>query len=149
MTISVNPTFSAVPILDYSLLSSPATRASFIAQLQHALISIGFFYLSNPPLSPDLLTSAATYASKFFEISQEQKDAINMKNSPCFLGYTRLGAERTKGRRDEREQFDFATEFAKRDVKENDPPYLRLWGPSQVSDSSGVICGLTEVFWMD
>lgn len=132
MTVSADSTFSSVPILDYNLLLSSTTRASFVEQLQHALVSVGFFYLANPPVPPELIAGAAEYAAKFFEIPQEAKNAINMRNSESFLGYTRLGAERTKGRRDEREQFDFATDYAKRNVKTGDPPYLRLWGPSQV-----------------
>ncbi|EIN12096.1 Clavaminate synthase-like protein [Punctularia strigosozonata HHB-11173 SS5] len=136
MAVSADSTFSSVPILDYNLLSSPATRGSFVEQLQHALISVGFFYLANPPVPSELIAAAADYAAKFFEIPQEAKDAINMRNSESFLGYTRLGAERTKGRRDEREQFDFATDYARPDVKAGDPPYLRLWGPSQWPDDN-------------
>jgi hypothetical protein len=37
-----------------------------------------------------------------------------MTNSPHFLGYSRLGVERTKGAADQREQFDIATPFENR-----------------------------------
>jgi len=54
-----------------------------------------------------------------------------MANSPHFLGYSRLGAEMTKGAVDQREQFDIATPLEDR-WKPGDPEYIRLWGPSQV-----------------
>lgn len=60
-----------------------------------------------------------------------------MINSPCFLGYSRLGVERTGGAADQREQFDFATPFENDQVVPGSgdlglPEYVRLWGPSQV-----------------
>ena len=55
-----------------------------------------------------------------------------MRNSPHFFGYNRLGAELTKGTVDQREQFDFATDY-QCTWTEGKPEYLRLWGPSQAS----------------
>lgn len=55
-----------------------------------------------------------------------------MPNSPHFLGYSRLGAEITKGAVDYREQFDIATDHVCRWSGPTDPDYYRLWGPSQV-----------------
>lgn len=56
-----------------------------------------------------------------------------MANSPHFLGYSRLGAEFTKGKTDYREQFDFATPHETQ-WRPGAPEYLRLWGPSQWPD---------------
>jgi isopenicillin N synthase-like dioxygenase len=124
--------FSAVPALDYTLLSSPNTRAEFISQLRHALIDVGFLYLVNPPVSPALISQLVQYVPRLFEdLNQAEKDALAMSNSAQFLGYSRLGAEQTKARTDMREQYDFATEFECR-WKPGDPEYLRLWGASQV-----------------
>ncbi|KAF8503317.1 Clavaminate synthase-like protein [Russula emetica] len=55
---------------------------------------------------------------------------MRMINSPYFLGYSRLGVERTRGATDQREQFDFATRFENEWVL-GQPEYVRLWGPSQ------------------
>lgn len=52
-----------------------------------------------------------------------------MVNSPHFFGYSRFGAELTKGKVDQREQFDFGTE-KERAWKDGEPEYKRLWGPS-------------------
>ena len=123
--------FSSVPILDYSLLSSPSTRAQFISQLQHALINVGFLYLSNHPVPAPLVSSVVSYIPQLFALPQDEKDKIAMINSEHFLGYSRLGAELTKGQVDYREQFDFATKHESR-WRKGDPDYYRLWGPSQV-----------------
>jgi len=136
----VTDDFTSIPILNYALLSSPDTRTFFIRQLQHALVDVGFLYLENTSpvvVPPGLFDEVIAYLPRIFALPQERKDALRMVNSPCFLGYSRLGVERTGGAADQREQFDFATPF------ENDhhrvvpagsglPEYVCLWGPSQV-----------------
>ncbi|THH17296.1 hypothetical protein EW146_g3500 [Bondarzewia mesenterica] len=124
--------FSSVPVLDYALLSSPATRPTFIAHLRNALINIGFLYLSHPPVTPGDIDTLVAYVPRLFALPQESKGAIQMANSQHFLGYSRLGVERTKGASDQREQFDFATPHVNV-WKEGDPEFLKLWGPSQAS----------------
>ena len=123
--------FSSVPVLDYALLSSLDTRPTFIAQLQHALINVGFLYLAHPPVAPDEFDALVAYIPRLFALPQARKDAIRMVHSPHFLGYSRLGAEMTKGAVDQREQFDFATPHENRWVP-GAAEFLRLWGPSQV-----------------
>ncbi|KDR66376.1 hypothetical protein GALMADRAFT_1158917 [Galerina marginata CBS 339.88] len=125
--------FSSVPILDYSLLDSPDGRPRFLDQLRHALINVGFLYLSNHPVSQTDIDQLISYIPKLFALPQEAKDKIRMENSEHFLGYSRLGAELTKGAVDQREQFDIATKHVCR-WKEGDPDYYRLWGPSQWPD---------------
>ena len=75
-----------------------------------------------------------------------------MANSEHFLGYSRLGAELTKGKVDQREQFDFATRHVCR-WKEGDPEYYRLWGPSQVCvfvvTFERVFCSRCAIQWPD
>ena len=129
MTIVDN--FTSIPILNYALLSSPDARAAFIAQLQHALITVGFLYLEQPPVSDALIDEVIAYLPRVFALPQERKDALRMANSPHFLGYSRIGVEMTKGTADQREQFDIATPF-ECTWKPGEPEYLRLWGPSQV-----------------
>lgn len=126
-----NADFSSIPILDYSLSSSPTDRSKFLAQLQHALINVGFLYLSNHPVSQVDVDLLVKYIPKLFALPQDAKDKIRMANSEHFLGYSKLGAELTKGAVDQREQFDFATRHVSR-WKEGDPDHYRLWGPCQV-----------------
>ena len=132
-TMSTIKDFSSVPILDYSLLNSSLERASFITQLRHALINVGFLYLSNHPVSQADIDLLINYIPKLFALPQEAKEKIRMVHSEHFLGYSLLGAELTKGAVDQREQFDFATKHECR-WKEGDPDHLRIWGASQVCD---------------
>jgi hypothetical protein len=121
--------FSSVPLLDYKLSQSPSTKAKFLTDLQYAVSHVGFLYLANPPVPA--ISELLPYIPKAFDLPQEAKDQITMRNSPHFLGYSRLGTELTKGATDQREQFDFATPHICR-WKDGDPDYYRLWGPSQV-----------------
>ncbi|KAL7281369.1 hypothetical protein ACG7TL_004679 [Trametes sanguinea] len=122
--------FSSVPILDWSLLSTKEGHAKFIEQLRHALINVGFLYLANPPVAREDIDALIAYTPRLFDLPQEEKESIRMANSPHFFGYTRLGAELTKGKTDQREQFDFGTPYESQ-WKPGDPEYLRLWGPAQ------------------
>ena len=124
-------TFSSIPILDYSLLSTPEGHAKFVAQLRHALIHVGFLYLSNPPVTREVMDALVDYTPRLFDIPQDEKDSIIMANSPHFFGYSRFGAELTKGKTDQREQFDFGTPYNDQ-WQPGQPDYVKLWGPSQV-----------------
>lgn len=125
--------FSSVPILDYSLLSSPLGRTTFINQLRHGLVNVGFLYLSNHPVSQADTDLLIDYIPKLFALPEEAKEGMSMINSQHFFGYSRLGSEETNGVVDNREQFDFATKYECR-WKKGDPDYLRLRGPPQVRD---------------
>ncbi|KAJ3551960.1 hypothetical protein NM688_g4409 [Phlebia brevispora] len=125
--------FSSVPILDYSLLSDSATRPKFISDLQNALINVGFFYISRTPVVPEDVEAVIRDAPKFFDLPAEEKERIRMIHSPHFFGYSRFGAELTKGKVDQREQFDFGTLYEE-SYRPGDPEYRKLWGPSQWPD---------------
>ncbi|EJD02689.1 iron/ascorbate oxidoreductase [Fomitiporia mediterranea MF3/22] len=130
--------FTSVPILDYTLLSTPEGRKSFIDQLRHALIFVGFFYLQHPPVPQTLVQSLIDYIPKLFELPQDKKDRIRMANSPRFLGYSRFGAELTRGATDQREQYDFATEYKGQGDKEDEPEYTKLQGEPQWPDEKDI-----------
>ncbi|KAH9859002.1 Clavaminate synthase-like protein [Lenzites betulinus] len=127
---SVPASFSSVPILDWSLVETAGGKAKFKEQLRHALVNVGFLYLSNPPVARADMNALIDYTPRLFDLPQEEKDAIRMANSPHFFGYSRLGAELTKGKTDQREQFDFGTPYNSH-WRPGDPEYLKLWGPSQ------------------
>ncbi|PCH35976.1 Clavaminate synthase-like protein [Wolfiporia cocos MD-104 SS10] len=129
--------FSSIPVLDYSLTKGSKTKQEFLSQLRHALINVGFLYLSNPPVAREDVDAVIDYAPKLFDLPQEAKDKISMLNSECFFGYTKLGAEITKGQTDQREQFDLATPYESR-WKPGEPEYLRLWGPAQWPDEDAL-----------
>ncbi|KAF8875881.1 hypothetical protein CPB84DRAFT_1689432 [Gymnopilus junonius] len=135
--------FSSVPVLDYSLINTPEGKLQFLDQLRHALINVGFLYLTNHPVSQTDIDSLIGYIPKLFALPEDAKEIIRMANSEHFLGYSRFGAELTKGAVDQREQFDFATRHVSRYMK-GDPDHYRLWGPSQWPDEK-LIPGFREV----
>lgn len=128
----IDQDFASVPVLDYSLTKDPATRPEFLNQLRSALINVGFLYLSNPSVSQGDIDLVIDYAPKLFTLPQEKKDKLLMRNNPHFLGYTKIGAEFTKGKADQREQYDLATPYECRWTP-GAPEHLKLWGPAQVS----------------
>lgn len=130
--------FSSVPILDWSLATNPESKQEFILQLRHALINVGFLYLSNPPVAREDIDAVIDYAPKLFDLPQGAKEKIRMANSQHFFGYSKLGAELTKGKTDQREQFDFATPYDNQ-WQPGDPEYLKLWGQPQVRSIFGTL----------
>lgn len=97
-----------LPVLSYTeAVTSPE---SFTPLLRETLLTSGFFYLTD--LAADFPSwqkdwdAAFEDCRRFFALSAEEKERIAMLNSPCFRGYSAVGAERTLGRIDLREQID-------------------------------------------
>ncbi|KIL61116.1 hypothetical protein M378DRAFT_167275 [Amanita muscaria Koide BX008] len=135
--------FDAIPILDYALINTD--KPLFLSNLRNALINVGFLYLINHSVDQaDIDTLVNKYVPALFALPQDEKEEIRMVNSPHFLGYSRLGAELTKGAVDYREQFDIATDHVCRWKGPHDPIYYRLWGPSQWPDEN-VIPGFRQL----
>ncbi|KAL2814151.1 hypothetical protein BJX63DRAFT_420935 [Aspergillus granulosus] len=133
MTIQTD-SFTAIPILDYAALTSTATKAAFLADLRNALVNVGFFYLVNVPIAPNIREDLVNKCKALFELPLEKKLEIEMVNSKHFLGYSRLGAEITARKQDFREQFDFATELP--EPGPDEPLYRNIRGPNQWPDES-------------
>ncbi|KAE8360973.1 hypothetical protein BDV27DRAFT_148209 [Aspergillus caelatus] len=128
-------TFSSIPIVDFSRLQDPLTKAEALEQLRNAIFRVGFLYLINHGLEP-LVERTHAKLPELFALPTEVKERCNMINSPAFVGYTRLGAETTASKTDLREQFDFGTPGMK-PWTENDPFWQRLEGDSQYPDHPG------------
>ena len=105
------PTFTSIPVLDLSLVESPITKPRFMAQLREALLIVGFFYLKNTCVSTDVQKAFVEKSIEFFDLPLEQKLEIDMINSKHFLGYSRLGCERTARKTDNREMADVRLPF--------------------------------------
>ncbi|KAK0617997.1 hypothetical protein B0T17DRAFT_591916 [Bombardia bombarda] len=102
--------FTTIPILDLSLSLDPTTKPAFLASLRHALLEVGFLYLKNVGIPPEIFARVITQGKAFFDIPEAEKLKIEMKNANSFLGYSRLSAEVTAGAVDHREQIDLSTE---------------------------------------
>lgn len=130
--------FTSIPIIDLS-----ENTPTILAKLRHALLNVGFCYIKNYCVDPDLIERVTTLGKQLFDLPEAEKQRINMANSPHFLGYSRLGDEVTKNQTDWREQMDLATELPAPD--DDEPLYRRLRGPNQWPDES-LIPGFREAF---
>ena len=84
------------------LALSPATKTLFffLLPLKEALVMVGFFYLKNPPIPAEVKEAFVEKAIQLCNLPLEKKLEIDMINSRHFLGYSRLGAEKTAQRMD-------------------------------------------------
>ncbi|KAI9754981.1 MAG: succinate dehydrogenase complex, subunit B [Chaenotheca gracillima] len=122
-------TFSEIPVLDLSLARDPATKPAFLEELRHTLLEIGFLYIKNTGIDDELIEQVQKQGISFFDLPEEEKLRIEMKNAASFLGYSRLGGEITKNDVDWREQVDISTPHELR--KPGAPLYHNLHGPNQ------------------
>ncbi|KAM0787273.1 hypothetical protein ACM66B_006506 [Microbotryomycetes sp. NB124-2] len=126
------------PVLSWQqALDSPS---QFIEQLSQALLTTGFFYLTDIEAQSrqwqQTWTRAFTVSEQFFELDDETKLEIEMIKSRHFRGYSKFGSETTAGKQDQREQIDFGPETQVEDEDEkNDIAKqsiaLNLCGPNQ------------------
>ncbi|KAF3939140.1 hypothetical protein ABW19_dt0203896 [Dactylella cylindrospora] len=72
--------FTSIPILDLSLAKSPDTKPGFLDELRHALIEVGFLYISNTGISNDLIERVKKLGVEFFDLPEEEKLRLEMKN---------------------------------------------------------------------
>lgn len=122
----------SIPVIDLSLAASPSTRASAIASLRHALLDVGFLYITNHGIDPSITDALVAALPGLFSLPAETKLSAALVNSPHFLGYSTFGSETTASKADEREQFEFANELP--DVygeEAGKPLYTSLQGPNQ------------------
>lgn len=131
----------AIPVLDLSLALDEDQRPQLLADLRDALFNIGFLYVKNHGIDADVVSNLADRLPALFDLPAASKLALSKINSPHFLGYNGFGEEKTAGRQDLREQFDFATELPVIWDPDHKPapgaptdfsqPYWRLRGPNQ------------------
>ncbi|KAF3934152.1 hypothetical protein ABW20_dc0102258 [Dactylellina cionopaga] len=120
--------FTSIPILDLSLARSEDTKYAFLDDLRHALIEVLLPPSLNSGISEELVAQVKKLGVEFFDLPEDEKLRLEMKNSPHFLGYSRLGNEITRFAVDWREQIDIGTELPA--PKPDDPRYRYLVGPN-------------------
>lgn len=126
----------SIPVLKLSLLDgSQHDKEEFISLLKEAAHDVGFFYLSDHGVSPAFLKEVRELTRNFFLLSEEEKHAVSMINSPHFRGYNKAGNELTNGKADWREQFDIGAERTPFDLTDNDPIWMGLHGFNQWPES--------------
>jgi len=132
MSFDSSPDFSAIPLFDMQQFVSHdlAVRDQFVTRLRDVCHHVGFFYIKNHGISSQLLGKILVLTAAFFNLSQEEKDAIRISLSPHYRGYGRLGAETTEGKADYKESYDLGLEQRARPVSA-EQPYRILQGPNQ------------------
>ncbi|KAM0335343.1 hypothetical protein ACHAQA_000388 [Verticillium albo-atrum] len=128
--------FTSIPVLDLALAQDPETKPKFLEDLRHALLEVGFLYLKNVGIPDELFKNVISEGKAFFDIPQEEKLKIEMKNAKSFLGYSQLSAEITAGAIDHREQIDLSTEHPI--PSPSDPLYYNLLAPNQWPSASAM-----------
>lgn len=121
-----------IPTIDLSEGHSLSTRGQLLQQLRHALLEVGFLYLSNHGIKPNIISDLVDILPAVFALPADVKADVALLKSPHFLGFSKFGSETTANIQDQREQFELANELP--DVYEevkNGPLYLRLQGPNQ------------------
>ena len=121
--------FKEIPILDLSEAKSDGTKPEFLKKLRDALLMVGFLYIKNFGIDQELCDKVCEQGIRFFDLPEEEKLRIEMRNQQSFLGYSRLGNEITAHKADWREQIDLSTPHPI--PKETDPRYHHLLAPNQ------------------
>jgi isopenicillin N synthase-like dioxygenase len=121
-----------IPLLDLRRFDAgEAERAAFLAELREAAHGVGFFYVTGHGVDAGLLSDLMDTSARFFSLTEADKLAIEMVNSPHFRGYNRVASERTRGRPDWREQVDIGAERQALPRSGSAPAWTRLRGPNQ------------------
>jgi isopenicillin N synthase-like dioxygenase len=125
---------TSLPDLDMSaFLAAPGSTAGarFVAGLRDACHGPGFCYLSGHGVPAATDDGVMRAARAFFSLPEAERRELAIARSPHFRGYTALGGELTKAKRDWREQLDIGPEETASPVSTGEPPWLRLRGPNQ------------------
>lgn len=78
--------FSSIPVLDLALARSEDTKPDFLESLRNALLDVGFLYVKNIGIEDALIEDVIEQGKAFFNLPDEKKLEVQMKNKPSFLG---------------------------------------------------------------
>lgn len=85
--------FSSLPVLDLALSRDPDTKPAFLQSLRKVLLEVGFLYIKNTGIDDALIQDVITQGQAFFDLPEEKKLEIEMKNAPSFLGIAKRRIE--------------------------------------------------------
>jgi isopenicillin N synthase-like dioxygenase len=85
-----------VPLIDFSLFTNgdAVTRQTVIKQIYQACHKIGFMYLQNPGISPDLVKEIFNQSQEFFNLPLEAKQQLAWSDEFSNSGYVGIERER-------------------------------------------------------
>ena len=82
--------FSAIPVLDLSLVRNQETKPAFLQSLRNALLDVGFLYIKDTGIDDSLIQDVIEQGKAFFDLPDEKKLEIQMRQKPSFLGTEKL-----------------------------------------------------------
>ncbi len=124
-------TWTSLPVLDLAQLAGSETEQNeFLTRLRESARDVGFFYLINHGINPQLQQNVQNITRVFFDLPQEEKLRVSMIHSPHFRGYNLAGVEYTREQRDQREQFDIGADREPLLLQPDDAAWKRLQGPN-------------------
>lgn len=82
--------FTEIPVLDLSEAKDECSKPAFLKQLRAALLNVGFLYIKNAGIEQELYDRVCEEGIRFFDLPDEEKLSIEMKNQASFLGYSRV-----------------------------------------------------------
>jgi len=115
--------FHEIPIIDFAPMFTGdiSARRAVAAALRDAATNIGFFYIKNHGVPPEIIADLFAQGPAFFRLPLEEKMQVHVKLSTNNSGYTPLLEENTnpKAKGDVHEAYDMAAELA-----DDDPDLL-------------------------
>ena len=82
--------FTQIPILDLSQARNASTKHGFLSKLRDTLLNVGFLYIEETGIDQHVFDRVCDEGIAFFDLSDERKLKIEMKNKASFLGYSRV-----------------------------------------------------------
>lgn len=82
--------FDSLPVLDLALARDPNTKPAFLKSLRKVLLEVGFLYIQNTGIDDALVQDVIAQGQAFFDLPEDKKLEIEMKNAPSFLGAAKL-----------------------------------------------------------
>ena len=124
-----------IPVLSLARmrLEDGSFNPDFLAELRHAAHHVGFFQIVDYGAAAGQVDELFQVSAEFFARPEEEKLALHNHESPHYRGYSSVGAERTQGRPDSREQIDLSPEREPVPAEQIQPgeDYWVLQGPNQ------------------
>jgi len=75
--------FTAIPVLDFSLSRDESTKPAFLDELRRTLLGIGFLYIKNTGIDEDLVEEVIRLGKAFFDLPESEKMRVDMTNCRC------------------------------------------------------------------
>ncbi|KAJ7712995.1 hypothetical protein B0H16DRAFT_1623130 [Mycena metata] len=106
--------FKAIPVIDLSDISSSdsTARRKLVDEIKHACTEVGFFYVKNHGIPPEVFQRTLAAMRQFFDLPLNAKLEVENTKTPNFKGYSPVlsGNNDPNGAGDLQEGFEFGFE---------------------------------------